>query len=121
MSEHVISSVDELGDGDRLVVQLEGREIAVFNIDGEYFAYTNWCAHQGGPACEGKITGTTDAAFDKETLETDFSWTKEGEVLTCPWHAWEFDVTTGDCLSRDGIKLIEHSVEIDGDDLVVSL
>jgi nitrite reductase/ring-hydroxylating ferredoxin subunit len=121
MSEHVVSSVDELADGDRLVVQLEGREIAVFNIDGEYFAYTNWCAHQGGPACEGKITGTTDATFDKETLETDFSWTREGEVLTCPWHAWEFDVTTGDCLSREGIKLIEHAVEVEGDNLVVSL
>jgi len=121
MSDHVVGNVGELDDGDRLVVQLEGRSIAVFKVDGEYHAYTNWCAHQGGPACEGILTGTTTATFDQESLETELEWSKDGEVLACPWHAWEYDVKTGECLSREKVRLIEHEVSVDGDDIVVSL
>lgn len=121
MSDHVVAETDELEPGSRVVAQLEGRSIVVFNVEGEYSAYTNWCPHQGGPACEGVVTGTTTATFDRETLETDLEWERDGLVLTCPWHAWEFDVTTGECLSRGKIRLIEHDVRVEGDDVVVSL
>jgi len=121
MSDHVVAPADDLDDGDRVVALLEGRPIAVFNIDGEYHAYTNWCAHQGGPACEGIITGTTTAAFDQESLETELEWSREGEILACPWHAWEYDVTTGECLSRETVRLIAHEVHVDDGEIVVSL
>lgn len=120
-TDHVVCDADELEAGERLIVQLEGREIGVFNIDGEYHAYTNWCAHQGGPMCEGSLDGTTEASFDRDTLEMDLEWTKEGQVLRCPWHAWEFDVVSGECLHTDQYRLVDHEVRVEDGELVVSV
>lgn len=121
MSEHVVAKADEIAAGERLLVQLEGRDVAVFNVDGEYRAYTNWCPHQSGPVCEGNLTGTFEASFDGDALDTDLEWTREGCILNCPWHGWEFDVETGECLSRPKVTLVSHSVDVDGGDVVVSL
>lgn len=121
MTEHVVASVSDLDDGERIVTQLEGREICVFNVEGEYRAYTNWCPHQAGPACEGAITGTTEATFDRENLETELCYTKEGQILNCPWHGWEYDITTGECLSRQQVKLPEYPVAVKDGQIVVSL
>jgi|AntRauTorcE11898_2_1112593.scaffolds.fasta_scaffold05547_2 nitrite reductase/ring-hydroxylating ferredoxin subunit len=121
MTEHVVCEVNELEPGQRLLVELEGRDIAVFNVDHEFYAYTNWCVHQAGPVCQGSLSGTQTASFDPETLETEFKWEKEGEVLACPWHGWEYDVTTGDCLSRQKAKLVSHEVRICDDEVVVDI
>jgi nitrite reductase/ring-hydroxylating ferredoxin subunit len=121
MTKFAIAAEDEIGEGERLVTQVEGREIAVFNVDGEYYAYTNWCAHQSGPVCEGAITGTVTANFDGETLETELEWNREDEVLNCPWHGWEFDVTSGECLSRSGARLLSHPVRVEDGEVVVEL
>ena len=121
MSEHVVCGADELDDGDHLVVELEGREIGVFRVEGEFLAYTNWCAHQGGPVCEGSLAGTTEATLDPETRGYDLDWVKEDRVLRCPWHAWEFDALTGDCLHSDQYRLVEHEARAEDGDLVVSL
>jgi len=121
MSDHVVCRVDELDEGERVVVQLEGREIGVFNLDGKYRAYANWCAHQSGPICEGSVTGTWEAEYDRDEMDTELTYCREGEILNCPWHGWEYDVGTGDCLSREGIKLPSYPVEVRGDEIVVSL
>lgn len=120
MSEHIITNEDELNDGDHMVVQVEGREIGIFNIDGDYYAYTNWCPHQGGPCAEGNITGTVEATFDREKLETSLEWTDEN-ILNCPWHGWEFKVDSGECLSRRKVRLISHNIRVDDGNLVLSL
>jgi len=121
MSEHAVGTTDELDPGSRILTHLEGRQIVVFNVDGEYHAYTNWCPHQGGPVCEGLVTGTTSASFDREELETTLTWERDGEVLTCPWHAWEFELTSGDCLSRGKIRLLKHDVRVEDDEIIVSV
>ncbi|WP_256290924.1 Rieske (2Fe-2S) protein [Halobellus inordinatus] len=121
MGEHVIGTTDEIDEGERVIVQLEGREVAVFNREGSYFAYLNWCTHQGGPICGGPLTGTNEACFDKDTLETTFNWTREGEILNCPWHGWEFDIESGECLSRQGSDLLSFPVTVDDDEIIVEL
>lgn len=121
MEEHVIATTDELSKGDRKLVEIEGREIAVFYVDGEYHAYTNWCAHQAGPVCEGKLTGTSNAEFDRDSLTVDLEWCKEGEVLNCPWHGWEYDVTDGSCLSKEKVQLPSHSIKVENDEIIISL
>lgn len=120
MSDHVIAHTDELDDGDRLLCEIEGRQIAVFRIDGEYQAYTNWCPHQAGPVCEGTITGTWDAEFDRETLEVSMDWCNEDEILSCPWHGWEYDVTSGNSLSSDA-RLLSHPVRVEDEEIIVSV
>lgn len=121
MGSHAVAEQDELADGDHLVAQIEGREVGVYYIDGEYYAYTNWCAHQSGPICEGELTGTTTATFDRDALETRLEYVNEGTVAVCPWHGWEFDVVTGECLSKAGVSLPEHDVDVVEGQIVVTL
>jgi len=121
MSDYVVCEHGELEEGDRKLLQVEGREIAVFYIGDEYWAYVNWCPHQGGPACEGLMSGTREGSYDEETGEVSLEWTREGKVVNCPWHGWEFDVTTGECLSKPPVRLPSYPVRIDDGDVVLEL
>jgi len=91
---HEICPAAELDPGERTIVDLEGLSVGVFNVDGEYYALNNVCPHQLAPLCKGTLTGTTSAASPGEFGE----WERDGEVLRCPWHGWEFDVTNGESL-----------------------
>jgi len=90
MPRHIVATEDEIAPGQRKIVDVAGRAIGVFNIDGEYFAVRNRCPHQGGPVCEGYLTG-----FLKSSVPGEYTYTRRGEILRCPWHGWEFDVKTG--------------------------
>ena len=121
MNNYVVVPAAKLSSGDRVVVSLKGREIAVFNIDGEYYAYPNWCPHQGGPLCEGSVDGTTEENFDRETLTSDLHWIKDGEILQCPWHNWEFDLTEN-CFMHDADRsLPSYPVRVEDGNVIVSL
>lgn len=116
MGQHRVIEASELQDGDRVIVDLEEREIAIFRCGDEWYAYTNWCPHQGGPICEGKLTGHQEASFDRTSLEVEYRWTKDEMVIACPWHDWTFDLTTGENIPESRIRLPSHEVwEEDGD------
>jgi len=119
MADQVICDTTDLSDGDQIVVAMGGTEISVFNVDGEYYACGNWCPHQSGPVCEGPLTGTTEATFDRDTLEYEKSWIKEGQIVMCPWHGWEFDVTTSEAVHDEDIRLISYPVRVEDGSLVV--
>jgi 3-phenylpropionate/trans-cinnamate dioxygenase ferredoxin subunit len=90
MSRHVVAPARELPPGSRRLVTLGGRPIAIFNIAGEFFALLNRCPHQGGNLCEGKLIGLVESSEPGI-----YRYSREGEILRCPWHGWEFDVRTG--------------------------
>lgn len=92
-----IASTDDLADGDRIIAEVDGMEIAVFNVDGEFYALANYCVHQSGPACEGVLSGALTAEFDGDDWEYEYG--RENGVVACPWHGWEFDVETGNHLA----------------------
>ena len=120
-NEHVVADADDLADGERVVAEVDGVEVGVFRVGGDLYAYPNACLHQSGPLCEGTVTGTTEADFDRDTLELDVDWANEGEILSCPWHGWEYHLRTGHCLSRTDLRLPAYDVyERDGQ-VVVSL
>jgi nitrite reductase/ring-hydroxylating ferredoxin subunit len=116
MAVHVVARVAELPPGERRIVEIEGRSIGVFNVDGEFHALRNTCPHQGAPLCRGSLNGTA-----RSSRPGEYQWVSEGEVLRCPWHGWEFDLTTGRSLFdpegtrvrryplsvRDGLVLVE--------------
>ena len=120
MTDHIVAEVSEIEDGERILVELKGREVGVFYLDGEYYAFANWCAHQGGPWCEGTLTGTFEGEFNRETLETRLNWVKEGKILNCPWHGWEYDIKTGTCLSRRSVKLPSYPVRVEDGKIIVT-
>lgn len=125
MGDHIVAEEGEIESGEHILVQLEGRFVGVYNVDGEYYAYTDWCPHQSGPVCEGELKGTTDISFDRDTLEYGVEgqreWVKDGEILRCPWHAWEFDILDGTAMHDEDIALISHTVNVDDGNVVVSL
>lgn len=90
MAKHIVATVDEIPVGGRKIVEIGGRSIGVFNVDGAFFALRNSCPHQGGPLCQGNITG-----FLMADEPGEFSYTRRGEIVRCPWHGWEFDIKTG--------------------------
>lgn len=121
MSKYVVANCDEVEEGQRILVELEGKPIGIFNVDGEYKAYLSWCAHQSGPLCEGNISGTSSASFDPDTLQVTVEWIKEREILNCPWHGWEYDLEDGSCLSREGVVLPSFPVTVEDDEIIVEV
>ncbi|WP_262299566.1 Rieske (2Fe-2S) protein [Microvirga sesbaniae] len=90
MSKHVVAPVTEFLDGTHRLVHINGRTIAVFNIDGEFFGIANACPHQGGSLCDGHLGSlVTSDSPGQYRLE------RKGEILRCPWHGWEFDIRSG--------------------------
>jgi 3-phenylpropionate/trans-cinnamate dioxygenase ferredoxin subunit len=80
----------------------------VFNVGGRFYGLANRCPHMGAPVCKGLLTGTavSDAPYSS-------TWVREGEILRCPWHAWEFDIATGETITTPVRKIQAFPVEVD--------
>jgi 3-phenylpropionate/trans-cinnamate dioxygenase ferredoxin subunit len=108
MSRHVVATVGELPPGSRKLVTVKGRPIAIFNLNGEMFGPLNRCPHQGGSLCHGALTGLVESSRPGE-----YVFSRDGEILKCPWHGWEFDVRTGQSYcSPDTIRTKTYDVAV---------
>ena len=84
--------VEDLPDGNCKTIELPaGRELALFNINGEFYATENFCPHKGAPLTEGTLCE---------------------HVIECDWHGWQFDVRTGECLTVPE-KLLTYEVVVE--------
>jgi nitrite reductase/ring-hydroxylating ferredoxin subunit len=104
----------EFADPGRKVLDIEGFEVAVFKLDGAFYAYENLCPHQGGPACQGKMLPLTleDVGADLNSAGRTFS--KSHTNVVCPWHGAEFDIRTGaHPIGRWKLRRVEVRVEDD--------
>ena len=115
MSRHVVATTDEIPPGQRKVVTVDGREIVIFNLDGDYVGVLNRCPHQGGRLCDGVVTGHVTSS---EPGKIDYS--RPGEIIRCPWHGWFFDLRTGQSWGEpERVKTRNYDVAVaDGSQLV---
>jgi nitrite reductase/ring-hydroxylating ferredoxin subunit len=88
--KHVVAAVDEIAPGARKLARVGNRDIVVFNVDGEFFAISDRCPHKGASLCKGRLTGLVESSGPGA-----YSYSRQGEIIRCPWHGWEFDVRTG--------------------------
>jgi 3-phenylpropionate/trans-cinnamate dioxygenase ferredoxin subunit len=96
-----IASCAELPPGGKKLVEIDGRAIALFNIDGVFHAIDDICTHDGGPLAEGELIGCE---------------------IVCPRHGARFDVKTGRALSMPAIEpVVVHAIEVRGDDVYVAI
>lgn len=86
-----VCSASEIPDGERKIMRIGGRSMGVFHHDGEWYAVRNYCLHRSGPVATGDL---------------------KGDVLTCPWHGYQYDVKTGEFLLDPAVKLEAYPVEI---------
>jgi len=89
-----ITQVNDLPPGERKLITVNNRSIGVFNTGTQIVAILNICPHELAPLCLGKVGGTTLPSKPGE-----FIWGRDNEIIRCPWHGWEFDLLTGDCLT----------------------
>ncbi|MFW6076183.1 MAG: Rieske (2Fe-2S) protein [Hyphomicrobiales bacterium] len=115
MAKHVVARASDLRDGERTLVTVKGREIVIFNIGGEYFALLNRCPHEGGSLVCGDQIGRVQSQTPGR-----YGYSPEKTIIRCPWHAWEFDIRTGQsyCDPRR-VRVRQYQVgESPGSDLV---
>ena len=118
MAEWFVAKSSEMKDGDRRIVTAGKREIGVFHKDGAFYAYSNQCLHQGGPACEGMITQNVVDVIDKDRLYQGQTFGEETHFV-CPWHGYEYDMKTGCHVKDKRIKLRKYDVVTKGNDVYV--
>jgi nitrite reductase (NADH) small subunit/3-phenylpropionate/trans-cinnamate dioxygenase ferredoxin subunit len=94
-----VARVADVAPGTATAVVVGSREIALFNVGGTFYALDNTCPHQGGPLAEGWIDGTR---------------------VTCPWHAWTFELTDGSMTLGDYASVDPFDVRVRGDEVQVS-
>jgi len=90
MIRYVVAHADEMPPGSRRIVQAGRRSIGVFNVNGRFYGLRNMCPHQGAPLCIGPVMG-----MNVSNTPHQMAYVRDGEIVRCPWHAWEFDITTG--------------------------
>jgi nitrite reductase (NADH) small subunit len=112
---HIVARTEEISPGARRIVRLEERSVGIFNVNGHYVAVLNVCPHEFAPVCLGHLGGTTLPSAPGE-----WQWGREGEILACPWHGWEFDLLTGACLT-DRRRLRLYEVIVEDDQIIVML
>ena len=95
-----VAQVADLGDGQAKVVEVGGRSVAVFNVEGRFYAIDNICPHRGGPLGEGDVDGT---------------------IVVCPWHGWRWDVTTGANANNPAVRVGCYPVTVEQGAVYVAL
>jgi nitrite reductase/ring-hydroxylating ferredoxin subunit len=93
-----VTGTADVKSGQGIVAEVNGKAFAVFNVDGIFHVIGNTCIHRGGPLGEGEL---------------------EGSVVTCPWHGWQYDVTTGACVANPAAKVERYEVKVEGTDVKV--
>ena len=96
-----VAKKQDLQPGASICVEVGGHKIALFNIEGTYYAIEDTCTHRGGPLSQGEVSSTT---------------------VTCPWHGAQFDLGTGDVLRPPAPQGVSsYQVLVDGDDIKIEI
>jgi nitrite reductase/ring-hydroxylating ferredoxin subunit len=119
MAENFVAKVSDLKDGERRIVFDGDNEIGVFREGGNYYAYSNYCLHQGGPACEGLTIAKVEEAIMPDKTSRGLYFSESDLHFVCPWHGYEYDMKTGECVSDRRLKLRKYKVLKKGVELYV--
>lgn len=94
------AKIQDIPEGKGVVSNLDGTPVAIFHVSGKFHAISNTCAHRGGPLSEGECAGP---------------------VVTCPWHGWQYDVTSGCSPENPKVKVASFPLKVEGDDVWVEV
>ncbi len=95
-----VAKIADLKPGQAKIILAGGQEIALFNVGGSFYATSNVCLHMAGPLGEGDLSD---------------------QVVSCPYHGWQYDVKTGECFTLPGMKIQTYPVQIMGEEVQISI
>jgi nitrite reductase (NADH) small subunit len=97
-----VITASDLAPGNGMVVELDGKPVALFNVGGEFYALDNTCVHRGGPLGEGYV--------DSSNL-----------TVQCPWHGWVYSLVNGVSPVNPMAKVEKFEVKVEGDAVMVAI
>lgn len=109
MQRVLVCSIEELPPGTMKLVPAGKFGVGVYNVSGTLYAIANYCSHEGAPLCLGAIRGTTEYAPEEPGF---LRYVRDGEIVRCPWHQWEFDITTGKSLANPRKRVRTYEVDV---------
>ena len=112
----MVATVDEIPSGKHKLVPIGRHGVGVYNVNGTFYAIANYCPHQGGPLCSGRVRGRT---IVDETAPGDAVMVRDQEYIYCPWHQWGFELTTGTTTVKPEWSIRTYPVRVVGNDVVV--
>lgn len=95
-----VGQINELAPGQGKLVQVDGTDVALFNVGGSFYATGAVCPHEEGPLHEGEV---------------------DGEMIICPWHSFDFNLKTGECSMDPDLRVVTYTVKTQGDDLFIEV
>jgi 3-phenylpropionate/trans-cinnamate dioxygenase ferredoxin subunit len=109
MARHVVAPLADIPPGSRKLVEAAGRPIVIFNVGGRLFAVSNRCPHAGGSLQHAKQVGLITS-----TGPGEYTYSRKGEIIRCPWHGWEFDLATGKSWCDPGkVRVKNYAVSVE--------
>jgi nitrite reductase (NADH) small subunit len=115
----LVGKLNEFSNGARKIIALGDKEIGVFRVKDKFYAYDSLCPHQGGPVCEGEILGKVEMILQEDKSDFEEIFSDQEIHLVCPWHGWEYDISTGECAVARHISLKSYEVVERGDEVYV--
>jgi nitrite reductase/ring-hydroxylating ferredoxin subunit len=97
-----VATTSDIAPGCGAVVEVNGRSIALFNVNGRFYALDNTCLHRGGPLGDGHVD-------------------VNNATVQCPWHGWLYSLTTGVSPVNESVKVECFEVQVEGDDVKIAL
>ncbi len=95
-----VCKAEELESGKGMVVDVGGTSVALFNVGGAFHAIDNTCLHRQGPLGEGEL---------------------DEAIVTCPWHGWQYDVTTGKNVMNEDICVARYEAKVENGQIMVKM
>ena len=101
-----VAKASEIKPGERKIVTVKGKEIGIFNVEGSFYAFLNYCPHMGAPLCKGRLEKEIQAE-----IPGGYKFNKK-ILLRCPWHGWEFELETGHSIFDESIRAKSYQVAV---------
>ncbi|WP_408007979.1 Rieske (2Fe-2S) protein [Pseudalkalibacillus sp. A8] len=111
----------ELEQRKSLTLELEGKTIGIIRDHNYVYAYENNCPHFGGPVCLGGVFGKINLELDETKMALRETVSDEDLRLVCPWHAFEYDLRTGECVVDSKLKLQKYDAYIKDEHVFVKI
>lgn len=109
-----VASVAEFKEAEPVIVEFGNLSIGVYRYNSKYYAYRNWCPHQGGPACEGKVRNVVEHELEEGVVKT-----MTRKKIFCPWHGVAYDITTGAHRTNKKLRLLSFKVVVDKENVLI--
>ena len=117
MPSYSVPEAKNLRPGEKVIVTVGGRELGIFNVGGRLHAVRNVCPDQSGPLCQGDVFDRIEAGVNPERRICEYISAPQS-VIACPWHGWEYDLETGECLWNPRYRVRVYPVDVAPDGTV---